>query len=78
MTFFEMRRQWERETLREYLKKHDGNVAATARELGINRTNLFGKINDLGLREPPPRSARVSRRMIGTFRSPKYLPEQAR
>src|SRR5690606_23664821 len=37
--------------IQEALDKHDGNISAAARELGIDRKNLTRRIKDLGLKK---------------------------
>ena len=43
----------EREAAKAALRKHDGNIAAAARELGISRGGLQGRIERWGLNDPP-------------------------
>jgi DNA-binding NtrC family response regulator len=44
----------ERLLIRDALRKHEGNRAASARELGIDASTLFRKIKALGIRERNP------------------------
>jgi DNA-binding NtrC family response regulator len=43
------RMQFERACIADALARHQGSVAATARALGIQRTNLYRKVRQLGL-----------------------------
>lgn len=76
MTFYEQRRQWERETIRAYLRKHNGSVQAAALELGLNRTHLFEMVRKLGvereptIRESKARKAETSRRAFRRLTGP--------
>jgi two-component system nitrogen regulation response regulator NtrX len=45
----EARRQFERDYIRAVLRRFDGHVAAAARALGIQRTNLYRKARQLGI-----------------------------
>jgi PAS domain S-box-containing protein len=47
--------------IRDALKRHAGNRAAAARELGINPSTLFRKLKDLKLEVPPLRRAASGR-----------------
>jgi DNA-binding NtrC family response regulator len=46
----EARRQFERDYITAVLRRFDGRVAAAARVLGIQRTNLYRKARQLGIR----------------------------
>lgn len=46
----EARAEFERDYLERALRAHDGNVAATARTLGLERTSLHEKLRTLGVR----------------------------
>jgi DNA-binding NtrC family response regulator len=41
--------RYEREYIRERLRAHGGQVAATARELGLERSHLYKKMRALGI-----------------------------
>nr|HPM23763.1 helix-turn-helix domain-containing protein [Phycisphaerae bacterium] len=48
--------------IHDALQRHDGNRAAAARELGINASTLFRKLQKLGVQDsagPGPRSRRA-------------------
>jgi two-component system nitrogen regulation response regulator NtrX len=45
----EARRQFERDYITAVLRRFDGRVAAAARALGIQRTNLYRKARQLGI-----------------------------
>lgn len=49
MPHSETMKKIERELLAKELKKHRGNVSATARELGISQSTIWYKMRDLGL-----------------------------
>ena len=44
VTLKEIREDYEKKYIISSLKKHDGNISATAKELDIERTNLHRKI----------------------------------
>ena len=44
--------------IRDALRRHDGNRAAAARELGINASTLFRKLKALKIAPPPPAAGR--------------------
>ena len=39
----------EKAVVQRALRKHDGNVSRTARELGLTRTSLYRRLNRYGL-----------------------------
>ena len=45
--------EYERELIRDSLEATDGNIAAAARRLGVDRANLHRKIQRLGLGPSP-------------------------
>jgi two-component system nitrogen regulation response regulator NtrX len=47
MPLREARIQWEREYIQGQLDKHNKNISATARYIGMDRTALHRKMNDL-------------------------------
>jgi two-component system nitrogen regulation response regulator NtrX len=55
----EARARFERDYIAERLAANGGHLGRTARELGIERTNLYRKLRQLGIRNPPE-SARPS------------------
>lgn len=53
MTYREMKREWERQTLSAAIAECGGPTRA-ARELGLHRTAFLKKLITLGLREKQP------------------------
>jgi two-component system nitrogen regulation response regulator NtrX len=58
MTLREARAQFEREYILERLTANGGNLGDTARDLGLDRSSLYLKLKQLGIR-PPSRKALV-------------------
>jgi DNA-binding NtrC family response regulator len=53
------RSRFERQYILERLSANRGNLGQTAKELGIERTNLYRKMKQLGIGSPP--TSRTSR-----------------
>ena len=49
-TLREARERFEREFIAGVLQRHRGRMGAAAKELGIERTNLYRKIRQLGIK----------------------------
>ena len=47
------RARFERQYILDRLSANRGNLGDTARELGIERTNLYRKMKQLGIQAPP-------------------------
>jgi two-component system nitrogen regulation response regulator NtrX len=60
MTLREARAQFEREYILERLSANGGSLGETARDLGLDRSSLYLKMKQLGLR-PPTRKAATAR-----------------
>jgi two-component system nitrogen regulation response regulator NtrX len=60
LTLREARAQFEREYILERLSANNGNLGDTARDLGLDRSSLYLKMKQLGLR-PPTRKAATAR-----------------
>ncbi len=68
LTLRQARARFERQYILERLAANHGNLGQTARDLGIERTNLYRKMKQLGIQPSSPRGGR---------REPKELPEVA-
>lgn len=51
MTFFERRAAWERDEILRELKRCGGCKVKTAQALGIHRSYLYEKLEELGIRD---------------------------
>ena len=56
LTLREARAQFEREYILDRLTANGGNLGETARDLGLDRSSLYLKLKQLGIR-PPTRKA---------------------
>jgi DNA-binding NtrC family response regulator len=50
LPYREARREFERLYWHSVLQRHRGNVTAAARATGLDRTNIYNRMEDLGLR----------------------------
>ena len=48
--------QWEEETIREALKRANGNKSQAARALGLSRNALRYRLSKMGVADPPDKA----------------------
>jgi two-component system nitrogen regulation response regulator NtrX len=62
LTLRQARARFERQYILERLAANHGNLGQTARDLGIERTNLYRKMKQLGIQPSSPRGGRAERK----------------